>query len=221
MSLKVLHLKCHVGLGDAFVMQGMVHHYLMSGRYSRIVLDTRRSYEKDMRLLYHHVQSSIEYQHHENYETVPEDWPVADEVVSFGLFSGDKAFHVPTWDREFYRQAGIPFIKRWQNCYVPRSGRSVKRRDFTIRHHDPQRGFLIEGLKPDMDILPSEDKPLLEWVPELSAAKEIHCIDSCVMNLVESMWHLQMIRRDAKLFYHEYAREDPPATVLAPWRVLK
>lgn len=218
---KVLQIKCHVGLGDAFVMQGMVHWFLLQARYKRIIINTRKDYLPDMEKLYHHIRSTLDFQVHETYDEPPADRPRADEIVKLGFFSGDKSFYVPCWDREFYRQAGVPFINRWKHCYIPTPDRTVKRRDFTIRHHDPKRGFLIEGMKPDMDITPSTEKPLLDWVPELMAAAEIHVIDSCVLNLVESMWHLQMVRPDAKLCYHKYARSEPPPTMLAPWKVIK
>ena len=220
-NLKTLQIKCHLGLGDAFVMQGMVHYLLMTARYRKIVINSRKAYLPDMERLYHHVRSSIEFQVHEEYGPAPEDWKGADEIIRLGYFSGDKSFYVPTWDREFYRQAKIPFVNRWLHCYIPHPAEPLKRRDFVIRHHDPARKFLTEGLKPDMDICVGERERILDWVPELMAAKEIHCIDSCVLSLVESMWHLQMIRPDATLCYHAYARQDPPATMLAPWKVLK
>lgn len=219
-KLLTLQLKCHVGLGDAFIMQGMVHHFVLTAKYRKVIINTRKAYLPDMEKLYHHIRGMVDFQVHETYDKKPVDVE-ADERLELGFFSDAKDFYVKVWDREFYRQAGVPFFNRWRHCYVPMPDREVKRRDFVIRHHDPKRKFLIEGLKPDIDIVVGEKPTLLDWVPELMAAREIHVIDSCVMNLVESMYHLQMVRPDAKLCYHAYARQDPPATVLAPWKVIK
>lgn len=222
-TLKTLQIKCHMGLGDAFVMQGMVHHFLMTAQYRKIVINTRESYLPDLELLYHHVRSSIELQVHESYDAPPADWHDVQEMRRLGFFRGvDQTFDTQSWDREFYRQAGVPFINRWLQCHIPSTCfEPVNRRDFVIRHHDPARKHIIEGMKPDIDIVAGERERILDWVPELMAAAEIHVIDSCVMNLVESMYHLQMVRPDAKLFYHAYARKMPPPTVLAPWKVVK
>lgn len=221
-DLKTLQVKCHVGLGDAFVMQGMIHVLLMTTKYRKIIFNTRHKYVADMERLYHHIRSSVEFQGHPTYDEPPPDLAEADEMIKLGFFSDDKKDFDPAyWDRDFYRQAGIPFINRWKHCYIPTPETSVKRRDFTVRHHDPKRECLIEGFKPDIDIVDGERDTLLDWVPELMAAKEIHCIDSCVLNLVESMWHLQMVRPDARLCYHAYAREAPPPTLLGPWKVIR
>lgn len=220
-KLKTLQVKCHIGLGDAFIMQGMIHKLVMTAKYRKVIINTRKKYIADIDLLYHHIRSMIDIQTHTTYDEAPPDREDADEILRLGFYSDDKSFLPKAFDREFYRQAGIPFINRWLHCYIPTPSRTVKRRDFTIRHHDPHRGFVMEGLKPDIDIVPSESKPLLDWVPELMAAKEIHCIDSCVLNLVESMHALQMVRPDVKLVYHEYARQENPPTLLAPWRTLK
>jgi len=219
-KLKSIQVRCHVGLGDAFVMQGLILTLVLSGRYGKITINTRRAYLPDLQELYASISGMIDFQTHETYDKSP-DAIKADEHIDLGYFSGDKSFNPKAWDREFYRQAGIPFINRWKHCYIPNKLEPMKRRDFTIRHHDPKRKFLIEGMKPDIDIVEGGKERLLDWVPELMAAREIHVIDSCVMNLVESMWHLNMIRPDASLCYHEYARKELPPIVLAPWKVIR
>jgi len=217
---KVLQIKCHVGLGDALVLQGMVQYFLLTAQYSRVIINTRERYLPDMKRLYHHIESSISFQVHEVYDTPPDDLPEADEIISTGFFEPNDDFDVPKWDREFYRHAKVPFINRWLQCYVPDSAEPFKPSRIKIRHHDPVRGYKID-MKPDRDIVDGARPDLLSWIPDLRSAAEIHCIDSCVLNLVESMYAYKMIRDEQKLFYHAYARRDPAPTLLAPWKVLR
>lgn len=215
-----LQIKTHLGLGDAFVVQGIVHHYMMSGKVKTVHINTRPQYVPDLQRLYAHFGGAVVLHTHDTYSEAPatiEGMPHVDT----GFFDTTKDFYPKFWDREFYRQAGVPFVERWTNSYIPTHDlEPVKRRDFTIRHHDPARKHVIDGLKPDVDIVAGDRTRLLDWVPELMAAKAIHCIDSCVLNLVESLYHAKKIRDDAKLFFHAYARDAAPPTLLAPWKTL-
>lgn len=222
--MKHLQIKTHLGLGDHFVLQGAINHFILTGKYDRITVNTFEKYEEDVLALHACTGEIVRVQFHEGYDRAPEDAVSADEIITTGFYRQNyddqkdaDYFCNECWDRDFYRHMGVPFSARWLLAAVPLPAREVKRRDFSIRHHDPKRGYTTDGVKPVIDIVPEEKPRILDWVPELRAAAEIHCIDSCILNLVESLFARGALRPDVKLYYHAYARNTPPPTLLAPW----
>lgn len=118
-------------------------------------------------------------------------------------FKGFRSFDVA-----FYELAGISFDKRWAsfktNILHPiQPPKSL----YILKHEDIKRGFVIQPrhLNPTYPLMEFQGSASVsDYVPLIENALEIHCIDSSMLHLVDS------IETKATLFYHKYARNNGP-----------
>lgn len=152
------------------------------------------------------------------------------EVLSWGkdadLRLGHYKHEDPQKDNEdfvqwFYRQAGLNISEKAKYCPIAnaaiqfpfyrwgvlKDGRHTYDINLFMYHDDASRGFVIPNKKgkPNYDqctinMNHYKDETILQWHDLIKNAKEIHCIDSSVLHLVECL------PTNAKLFYHKYAR---------------
>lgn len=123
---------------------------------------------------------------------------------------GDPPFDPTCFDREFYRQAGLPFEERWSGFHLQRDLSSEippPSEPYAFVHDDPTRGYVIDrhrigaGL-PIITNLTFRVSTLFELGRLIEGAAEVHCINSSLMHWIE---HLKPV---GKLFWHYYARSD-------------
>lgn len=145
-------------------------------------------------------------------------------VLRLGMFA-DGPFDEKQWDREFYRVAGIPFEKRWNEWKIERDEeREFKptRQRYAFIHEDRERGFGIDPNRlPDMPwdfAEPGWSDNIFDWCKAIEEAEEIHCIDSCFAILADSLTTLKARRK----VIHLYARPGAlPPTYQPGWEILK
>jgi hypothetical protein len=133
------------------------------------------------------------------------------------------------FDQSFYNQLGISFDKRWLSFFVRRDydrevelyNRNNIKNDFIFVHDDFDRGMPIESkYLQDKNIIRSDRKQtniLFDYLSILENAKEIHCIESSFLFLVDSF------NFKGKLFNHRYARQYPEnntPTLRNKWNIL-
>jgi hypothetical protein len=211
----------HLEMGDAIITNGMVRYF--SERDNRpIVLLTRRDYLDDVRLMYSD-NSRIQVFGANHIEVVRGDWiPQWPGALKLGYFNGGP-FDVSQWDREFYRQAGVPFDARWGSFFSPNIPSTPRPKDdFFLVHEDHRRGYNIDRrqvplwTRVDITRRPS----FWDWLPEILRARELHFIDSSFLNLADILWTLGLLN-ETRLVWHKYARKSEPPTVRAPWEILQ
>lgn len=108
----------------------------------------------------------------------------------------------------FYRQANFDISEKEKYCPILKASKNfetfIPEEDYNFIHDDYSRGFIIKdvrGFRAYHD--PSEyDGSILETCGMLINAKEIHCIDSSFLHLVEAL------PVTGKLLYHKYARPN-------------
>lgn len=135
------------------------------------------------------------------------------------------------WDQKFYEDAGINFEERWKSFSLPPhmliGMNSMERGNFALVHESPDRKYTI-----DRDLLPARivkveihDRiDFWSWLPFLVCASELHFIDSCFLNLAESLYAIGLLR-ETKLVFHYYSKarihHRSKAPVLkGPWKIL-
>lgn len=230
---KTVHLFCHTGLGDMLVMEGLVRHFATFSR--RVYVNTE--YPEEVRRLYSQVP--VEPLHvGRSYPTRPQiKLPEQiDQTIYFGYYSDEfqklgprtpgrfesLTFDSHGWDREFYRQANLPFLLRWKNTHLPVPKEEFKLKGATdiLVHDEHKHRIKIEDSE-CVRIRPVPGRSIFEWMWHIAKAREVHCIDSSVMNLVESMWANGYLSSGAKLFYHRDVRPTYGPTLMAPWRIVE
>lgn len=222
---KPLHILGHLDMGDAIVLNGLVHSLCV--KEDAITWYVKPSYVPAVAKMMAHVPKISVQPAGGGYESPKAEWlDPSLRTLRLGIFSSGR-FDFARWDWEFYRQAGIRFSARWDRFFInpdlmPAGVRQKK--DFVLVHEDPARGFYLRPEKLPagaevVRVLPGRET-IWDWLPEIYQAREIHVIDSCVLNLIESLRGVT-----AKLYFHRYARPrivdgaNYP-TLFGPWNVI-
>lgn len=128
-------------------------------------------------------------------------------VICGGLGRGGLVSQI--FDKEFYRQANVPFENRWKGfenigSQYNQMGPLPNAKAFV--HDDYERGFRITQLMDTHDhallMRPMGGRSILQYITMIRSATEIHCIDSCFAILIDSI----DLPTNPKLFLHRYAR---------------
>jgi hypothetical protein len=228
---KHLHLATHTELGDLFVLEGLIRHF--AGLSETLTFDT--AYPKEAFELFADLQNVRPIERKKDYSkrhAAPAD---ADHVIWFGLHCDEResygrflpntkacTFDHLHWDREFYRQAGVPFTVRWTGSKLPPPSKyPIPCKTNAILVHDEEEHRIDFPFDEEPErISPREGHSALVWMSALQRARQIHCIDSSMANLVESMWANGYLNLGTELFFHVNVRPTVPATLLAPWRTV-
>jgi hypothetical protein len=200
----------HLGLGDHFICNGLVHSLL--DQHDVVYLPAKRHYLETIRCLY-----SEEPRVH----VFPVDVEHRD-VAAFATRQGCETIrvgheHCDPWqfDVSFYRQLNIPFEHRYTRFRLPRvipheeelCRRLAPRGEYCVVHREGSHGIFelkIDTTLPRVEIRRGLDPfgNLLGFHKLICEATQIHCINSSVLHLVDS------ISPRGRLFYHAVRRTD-------------
>jgi hypothetical protein len=231
MKYEHLHLATHTELGDLLVTEGIIRHY--AAVYQRLSFDTAY-YDEAVELFddLDNVEPLAAEKDYVNRRPVPKD---ADKVIWFGLLSDVKrqhGIHFPdtkvrtfdhlTWDREFYRMLDVPFMARWLNSNLPapEGYPDICKSNSILVHQmdDYKIEFNFEDT-PEF-IGPRDGCTAFAWMKPIMRARQVHCIDSSMVSLIESMNANGYLNPRTELFYHAEVRPSAPPVMLAPWKIV-
>lgn len=212
MSALLLHH--HLGLGDHFICNGLVNH--LAERHEVIYLPAKRKNYDTIRCLY-------------SEEPVVRVFAVDDEFKDVAAFQqmancpilrvGFEHCDPRCFDMSFYRQLGIDFAVRYSKFRLPRR---IPREDdayaalavpggYCIVHNEGSRGPYHLKIATDLPVvfITAERarknelyRNLLNYRKLIQHAEEIHCINSSVIHLVDSL------QPRARLFFHAVRKMD-------------
>lgn len=217
-----LYLNWHLGMGDAIICNGMVR-------------ELRKKYDEITVPCYKHNEASVKFMFSDDpnikIAVVANDWDAkdygnvhfaSDEVLGIGCKSKEP-LDFARWDADFYRQAGVPFERRWDSFHLARCAGETEpwSTKYTFIHDDSSRGFCIDSSK--VGNLPMTMRPfrlahIFLWRKCIEEANEIHCIDSSFLSLADSL-----ILKAEKLFLHCSGcckRETAPPHLRYAWKIV-
>ncbi len=206
--LLVVH---HLGLGDHIICNGMVRHLQGVYRPSTLWLVTTLPYLASVQFMYRD-DPAIRFVPVMNYLEVPGlplNWYELDVVRA-----GYEKLRYPLWDRSFYEELGLDFDLSWERFFV---GRDLEAEAMLARIVDPPRDFALvhrETSEGPMNLVADTDLPVIEvrrvagfhlfhWIGLALAAREIHCLDSAFIHLVDRLAPI----REQRLVYHQIRDE--------------
>lgn len=208
MKIPALIFWHHLGLGDHFICNALVHELLQVADtiwlpcknlnlttvcelYSdhprvRVFGVHTTDFDDEIRLL---CQTSIRY-------AIP--------LLKIGSFTGDFA-------AEFYKQLDIPIERRWTGFKMPRDRdranllykELIKDTKYALIHRTASVGTFEISVKTELPIytVTKLSESLLDWSTIIENAAEIHCIDSSFIHLVDSLDVTKV-----KLYYYDVGR---------------
>lgn len=192
----------HLGLGDHFICNGLVNY--LSERVDKLYLMCKENNIETISCLYGD---------NERVEVIS----IKNEQKDIELFSrlnnlrvlqiGFKDFNNQTFDKSFYSQLNLDFSLRYSGFRLPNNitnsnniyNKLVHNKPYCLIHKTCSEGVIDFNVETDLDkiyIEPGITKNLLDYVDIIQNAEEIHCIDSSVYHLIDS------IDVSAKLYFH-------------------
>jgi len=223
--MKEIYIYHNLGLGDHIICNGLV-----------------RSYAKKYDLVWvfckPHNANNVEYMYRDNDRilTLPMDQK---DIMGFIQLNREPCLIVRSvsefndvFDVHIYKKAKLDFMYKWSMFGLVRdSGREkrlfirlgLKENDEYIFVHDQQERLINESRLPKgfKVVKPIHlDGFIFDYLYTIERAKEVHCIDSSFINLIDC---LQL--RDKGLFFHKYVRigssgEKRTPTLVSEWKVL-
>ncbi len=130
------------------------------------------------------------------------------KIIGFNLLSNSKNLEL-----QFYEMAGLPIESKWDKFYINRDIEKEKKifnlneleKDNYIFLHkgdyDIREEYISKGLK----VVEPKDHGLFDWMYVIENAKEIHCIDSSFLCLIDCM----DLKNEINLYNHRYVRDYP------------
>ncbi len=185
-------------LGDTILLLGAAVYF--SRKLGRIRVLTSPDYVKSVSdLLLNHPE--IQAFSYENESNLPKDGT----ITLFDSAGNSLLRELNDSPVVWYKKMGIPYKERWDSSPVPDATASIYpcRKEPVFVHDDAVRGFIV----PVGGYRPPVTQSIIDHVPALKGAKEIHCMESSIFNLVESMDPL-----NAELFYYPSVKSPYPFT---------
>lgn len=208
----------HLGLGDHFICNGLVN--LISERFDKVFLITKE----------HNFETiSCLYKDNEKVEVIsikkePEDIELFSRINDLKVVKiGFVDFSNKTFDRSFYSQLGVDFSRRYTNFKLPEQienseeiyNKLVTEFPYCLIHRVCSQEIFdlnIDTNLPRIYIQPGVTNNLLDYVKIIKNASEIHCVDSSVYHLIDS------IDVPGKLYFHDVrSSSDNKITVSDKW----
>ena len=195
----------HSGLGDAIICNGIVNY--LSKKYDKIYLATYRKIYDHLDFLYSE-NSSVELL---AYEDAKELYKKGDiPILRIGFEKNEKNFNT-----SFYEQIGLDYQISFDNFYIPSDENKENHLlNHLLNEYEVTNNFaLVHQVssygKVELNIVNNYEKIFVEketdifkniflYKKAIFKAKEIHCIDSSFLHLVER------VPTDAKLYFHNY-----------------
>lgn len=224
--MKSIVVRSHLGLGDMIVINAIVRDW--ATRFDEVFLPCKSHNVPSVRFMFRDLPGVFVFPVHDDNGA---DKFTADRiergsaVLGLGLFAYEKDFNIYQWDREMYRQAGVPFEDRWDKWLAARdipNELGVLSDRWTFVHDDEARGFgiphkMVSRNVPIVSPVTGATKNVFDYRSLIEKADEIHCIDSCFAILADSI-----PTKAKRHVLHLYARPGAlPPTYRKNWEILK
>ena len=218
--MKNVILYHHLGLGDHFVCNGLVHE--ISKSHDTIYLPCKTHNYETVNYLYSENQ---------NINVFKVDANEFGEVDTFAsilnlpiILVGFMHHSPQDWDRSFYSQMKVNFSKRYDSFYLPKNPPSLliepPNNDYILVHDQASIGQLDINVETDLEIVRIKSgvsNNLFSYINVIRGAKEIHCINSSVFHLIDSLTEIT-----DKLYYHDIRPSDGSSfKVSDKWKIVK
>jgi hypothetical protein len=211
----------HLGLGDHFVCNGLVN--FLSIKYEQIFLPCKK-----------HNYETVNYLYSENNKITV--FTIEDNEISFvNNFAEERAIPVlrigfehtdyNNWAKSFYDQIGLPFEYRYELFAMPirKDPDNIiqfPEEKFIIIHNESsqQKYDLTIATNPfsykEIYIRKETEYPnLFSYVPMIFRAKQIHCINSSIFHLIDSL----LLPPNIELYYHDIRQDGTSLDISSKW----
>jgi hypothetical protein len=212
----------HLGLGDHFVCNGLVN-FIAKHNTDCIDLICKKHNFPTVECLYSENNKinviPIEYNGNE-LEAVDEYALSHNKTI---LRIGFQYCDSNNWDKSFYKQVGIDFIERYRFFKLPRSRSNPVLQSpshkYIFIHNQSSDGLFDLTLQSDLPkiyVKKEDTNNLLSYIDLIQNAEEIHCINSSLFHLIDSIPNITN-----NLYYHNVRKHPCHFQVSPKWSIVE
>jgi hypothetical protein len=202
-----LYIYQHLGLGDHISCHGIVRYYC--GIYKRVFIFVKEHNYKNVKYMFNDIKN-IEY-------IIGDDNFAINYIKNSDLqnilYIGFNLNNTDNLELQFYTMANLPINFKYDYFHI---NRNFEKEKLIFKNLDLKKGnyiFLHAGgyelkgelIPKDIRIVEPKNYGLFDWMYVIENAKEIHCIDSSFLCLIDCMKFEEPI----KLVNHRYVRKYP------------
>lgn len=221
-----------VGLGDAFVMNGIVHHY--ARQCEKLYYPARGEFFETLQCLYRDFPNIEVWRFYNNEQEeifvetnnllkVHSTPLITSEIHRIGC---EKEYIHVHWPQQIYENFDVPFKMRYLDAHIPAHIEGSQElyesltggeKEYAIVHRfasdhpdgipiDVQSYRRVQGLGEIkvIEIREGQTTNMLQYKTLIENATEIHCIPSSFFNFVDSM----VTKINAKCFFHDIRKNS-------------
>jgi hypothetical protein len=201
----------HLGLGDHIICNGIVRHF---SEKSSIDLLCKKQNLTNIKLMYSdNPDINVMEVSDDNEARVLCD---RSQCLRIGFCTGALFYSDKVWDEMFYTHANLPFEYSWSKFFYPRNNQKENEAFNRLAPFDKEYAFVhstgsdnvdcidYSAINPKLTIIESNrDIDLFSHRKIIEEAKEIHCINSSFIHLIDR------INLKGQLFYHKNFKLKP------------
>lgn len=207
----------HLGLGDHFICNGLVNYFSKS---KKIDLICKKHNEPTVKTLY---------QDNSNVKVIP--IPSQNELLesyNYSISTNQEILRIgfdkcnpSNWDKSFYTQVGLDFIERYRLFKFPKtlpSQINIENKSFIFVHNECSEGRYSLNIESNLDrfvVEKNQTNNLFSYTNLLQRATEIHCINSSIFHLIDSMPNVT-----DKLYYHNTRNHPCNFQISSKWNII-
>lgn len=213
MSQEHIYIYHHLGLGDHISCHGIVRHY--AEQYKKVSLFVKSHNKENVQYMYNDLT---------NLELIEgDDTYVQNFILHYNLtnvlYIGFKLNTIENFIVQFYKMANVPIEYEYQKFYINRNLVNEKKLFNSLNVTEHEYVFAHDQNIAKSPHIKNHNLPIVvpthgkffDWIYTIQHAKEIHCIDSafiCLVDLLDT--------NNISLFNHRYIKHYPDYISIVP-----
>ena len=224
MSKDKIYIHHHLGLGDHIICNGLVREFAKT--FNQVFLFSKPHNFDNVSFMYKDLDNLIVIEA-EDSDAV--NYIVSNNLQNYYLRVGhENMVRGYNFDESFYQQVNIDFEKRWDSFFIERDPKSEdipfielnpNNEPYALIHNTGSDGVdRIDYSKIDdslKQIVIPKKYGFFDFIKLIENAKEIHCIDSSFIHLVNSL-----NVGNKKFFHKNYINRNFDFTLKGEWTVI-
>jgi hypothetical protein len=203
-----LYIYHHLGMGDHISCNGLVRHFCES--YKKVFLFVKPMYAENVKRMYVDLKNIDFIIGDDNFVTHYINTNKISNLIKIGF---EKLNQRDNFELQFYNHAAVPIEYKHSKFYIERNLEKEIELFNKLQLEPNNYIFLHRGgkeiknelLNKNYKIVEPNDFGIFDWMYVIENAKEIHCIDSSFICLVDCM----KLNENIKLYNHRYVRKYP------------
>lgn len=205
--MKEIYIYHHLGLGDHISCHGIVRHY--SEKFEKVNLFVKEHNYDNVKFMYNDL-INLNLIIGDDSQVVKY---ISDNNIKNVKYIGFNLNNYENLELQFYKMADVPIEYKRDKFFIKRdieremrvfNELGLEKDNYIFLHkgdYNIKEGYITNELK----VIEPSSHGFFDWMYVIENAKEIHCIDSSFLCLIDNL----KLNKNVKLFNHRYVRNYP------------